>query len=205
MVNPPPLFGLILGGGRSSRMGRDKAALEYHGKPQLQHTFDLAKTICMEAFVSCRADQAQHPAFDGLPQIHDRFLGFGPMGGILSALLLHREAAFLVLACDLPFLDTSTLAQLVRLRNPEKTATAFLGHENLPEPLCAIYEPRAYAGFLGLMGQGIQCPRKALIRSDILALQPENAGALANVNRPEEFQAAVDGLKTPGPGNRAFA
>jgi molybdopterin-guanine dinucleotide biosynthesis protein A len=158
----------------------------------------------VEAFVSCRADQAQHPAFSGLPQIHDRFLGFGPMGGILSALLLRRDAAFLVLACDLPFLDEAALAQLVRSRNPDKTATAFLGHENLPEPLCAIYEPRAYAEFLGLMGQGIQCPRKALIRSDILSLRPENAHALANVNHPEEFQAAVDGLKIPRQGDRAF-
>jgi len=186
-------------------MGRDKASMEYHGKSQLRHAFDLAKSVCAEVFISCRADQAQDPAFTGLPQIHDRFLGFGPMGGILSALLSRREDAFLVLACDLPFLDTATLARLTALRNSNKTATAYIGHENLPEPLCAIYEPRAYAEFLVLMSQGIQCPRKALIRSDILTLHPENAHALANINRPEEFQAAMESLKAVTLGNRTLA
>lgn len=193
-MSDAPLLGLVLGGGKSSRMGRDKAALEYHGRSQLRHAFALAAKVCGEAFVSCRAEQASDTVFSGLPQIHDRFLGFGPMGGILSALATRREAAFLVLACDLPFLDHEALTHLVAARDPAKTATAFIGFENKPEPLCAIYEPRAFAEFLGFLGQGIQCPRKALMRSDVQLLDSGNGKFLENVNRPEEFAQALANL-----------
>ena len=191
-----PLLGLILGGGQSRRMGRDKASLAYHGKPQILYTWELLEKLGIKAFVSCREDQSDAESFKGLPQIHDRFLGFGPMGGILSALSLHRESAFLVLACDLPFLDTGTLAALIRARNPDKVATAYRGHEDLPEPLCAIYEPTAYAALLGFLGQGIHCPRKSLIRSDVELLEPIDAHALANINRPEEYDTAIQTLQT---------
>ncbi len=188
------LLGLVLGGGRSTRMGRDKASLSYHGKPQIVHAWELLRDAGLETYVSCRADQADVEGFRGLPQIPDRFLGFGPMGGILSALLSQRDAAFLAVACDLPFLDAGALSRLIAARDPAKIATAYLGHENLPEPLCAIYEPSAYSALLGFVGQGLHCPRKALIRSDIRALAPERAEALANVNRPEEYEAAREAL-----------
>ena len=193
-MSDAPLLGLVLGGGKSTRMGRDKASLAYHGKPQIVHAWELLRGLGMEAFVSCRADQAEAEGFRGLPQIQDRFLGFGPMGGILSALALRRDAAFLVLACDLPHLDSETVSALIAARNPAKIATAYRGYQDLPEPLCAIYEPAAYAALLGFMGQGIDCPRKSLIRSDIELLAPYDAHALANVNRPEEYSAAMTAL-----------
>ena len=191
-----PLKGLILGGGQSKRMGRDKASIIYHGKPQILHTWELLRSVGVEAFVSCRADQAESENFKDLPQIHDRFLDFGPMGGILSALLLHRDSAFLVLACDLPFLDAESLSTLIASRNPSKIATAYLSPEGLPEPLCAIYEPTAYPALLQFIGKGIHCPRKSLINSDIEGVVPENVHALANINRPEEYQAALESLKS---------
>ena len=190
-----PLLGLVLGGGKSSRMGKDKASLEYHGKPQILHTWELLRASGIETYVSCRADQAEAEPFLGLPQIHDRFIGFGPMGGILSALLTHREAAFVVLACDLPFFDSESLSALIAARDRSKMATAYLSPDGLPEPLCAIYEPAAYAGLLGFVGQGIHCPRKALRNSDILGMAPENIHVLANINRPEEYAAALDSLR----------
>jgi molybdopterin-guanine dinucleotide biosynthesis protein A len=192
------LLGLVLGGGKSTRMGRDKASLAYHGKPQIVYAWELLQGLGIEAFVSCRADQADAENFRGLPQIHDRFLGFGPMGGILSALLSRRDAAFLVLACDLPHLDAETLSALIAARDPSKIATAYLGHENLPEPLCAIYEPSAYSALLGFVGQGLHCPRKSLIRSDIRTVAPAHEHALANVNRPEEYEEAVKELTRSG-------
>src|SRR4051812_48306686 len=112
-----PLLGLVLGGGQSRRMGRDKASLAYHGKPQIVHAWELLRQAGLEAYVSCRTDQAEAEGFQGLPQISDRFLGFGPMGGILSALLFRRDAAFLVLACDLPFLDKEALSHLIATRD----------------------------------------------------------------------------------------
>lgn len=190
-----PLLGLVLGGGQSSRMGKDKASLNYHGKPQIRHALELLASAGIESYVSCRADQSESENFRGLPQIHDRFIGFGPMGGILSALLFRRNAAFLVLACDLPFFDAPSLSALIAARNPAKISTAFLSPDGLPEPLCAIYEASSYSELLAFVGRGIHCPRKALINSDIQGLAAENPHALANINRPEEYQAALDSLR----------
>jgi len=191
----PPLFGLVLGGGQSRRMGRDKASLAYHGKPQIVHAWELLREAGLQAYVSCRSDQVEAEGFRGLPQIPDRFLDFGPMGGILSALLFRREAAFLAVACDLPFLDAGALSDLIAARDPSKIATAYLSPGGLPEPLCAIYEPTAYPKLLEFMGQGIHCPRKALCNSDILGINSTNTEALANVNHPEEYEAAQETLR----------
>ncbi|MBW8887076.1 MAG: NTP transferase domain-containing protein [Fibrobacteres bacterium] len=187
-----PLYGLVLGGGRSERMGTDKAALAYHGKPQIRHSLELLEPLCARAFVSCRAEQAADPVFAGLPQIHDAFLGMGPMGGILSALRAHPGAAFLVIACDLPFLDAATLESLARGREPLRAATAFAGpQDGLPEPLCAIYEPRAYARALQLLGQGVDCPRKFILNSSAAILTAPDMRALRNVNDPGDYREAL--------------
>lgn len=192
-----PLYGLVLGGGRSARMGTDKAALAYRGKPQSEAALDLLRPHCARAFLSCRADQADLPGFRGLPQIHDTFSDLGPMGGILSALRAHPGAAFLVLACDLPWLDAATLDALVAGRDPLKVATAFAGPQGgLPEPLCAIYEARAYARALQLLGQGMDCPRKLILNSSVRLLPAPDARALRNANLPEDRDAA---LKSFGP------
>jgi molybdenum cofactor guanylyltransferase len=191
----PPLYGLVLAGGRSTRMRMDKASLAYHGKPQAEHCLDLLAPLCLQSFLSCRMDQADQPGFAGIPQIRDSFLDMGPMGGILSALRAHRHAAFLVVACDLPHLDEATLRRLVSKRAPRKSATAFLGSgDGLPEPLCAIYEPRSYPVLLKFVGEGIHCPRKALLKSDFRRVKPLRPEALTNVNHPDEFREALKNL-----------
>lgn len=190
-----PLYGLVLVGGRSARMRADKASLVYHGKPQAEHCLDLLATHCAQSFLSCREDQAGAAGFAGMPQIHDTFLDMGPLGGILSALRAHRRAAFLVVACDLPFLDRPTLAALVAGRDPLKIATAFSGsQEGLPEPLCAIYEPGSYGRMLQLMGQGVSCPRKFLLNSSSRILTPPDLRSLINANDPEAYSQALRAL-----------
>lgn len=190
-----PLYGLVLGGGRSSRMRTDKASLRYHGKPQTEHCLDLLAAHCGQSFLSCRADQADQPGFAGLPQIHDSFLDMGPLGGILSALKAHRNAAFLVIACDLPYLDAQSLATLAAGRDPFKIATAFAGPQaGLPEPLCAIYEPRCYPRALQLLGQGLSCPRKVILNSSSRILPAPDTRALHNANDPQSYREAVQTL-----------
>jgi len=189
-----PLYGLVLGGGRSTRMRSDKASLIYHGKPQTEHCLDLLSVHCAQSFLSCRSDQSDQPGFSGHPQIHDTFFDMGPLGGILSALKAHPRAAFLVVACDLPFLDGPSLAALVAGRDPSRIATTFAGPQNgLPEPLCAIYEPGCYPRALLLREQGISCPRKVILNSSNRILPAPDLRALLNANDPETYR---DALKT---------
>ncbi|HEY0683742.1 MAG TPA: NTP transferase domain-containing protein [Steroidobacter sp.] len=193
-----PLFGLVLAGGASTRMQRDKAAIEYHGQSQLHWTFHLLSHVCAATFVSVRPDQREEPTRAGLPQIVDRQPGIGPIAGITAALQAHPKAAWLVVACDLPFLNEQTLRHLIEHRDPHKLATAYKSsHDGLPEPLCAIWEPAAREPLLAYLAAGKQCPRKFLINADTLLLDLPDARALDNVNTADEYRATVTELGAP--------
>lgn len=188
-----PLYGLVLAGGKSQRMGQDKGLMDYHGQPQREHIAQELSSFCERVYVSGRMDQEISSTFTFLP---DTFTGLGPFGGILSAFRAHPDAAWLVVACDLPLLDQSTLEHLVSARNLSKLATAFNSPVNsFPEPLIAIWEPRAYVALLQFLAQGYSCPRKVLINTDVELIDAQNPKALMNVNRPEEYEQVMSVLK----------
>ncbi len=187
-----PVYGLILAGGSSSRMQRDKAVLRYAGKSQLDRAFELASRHVARVFVSVRASQTADPARAQRPMIVDSVAGEGPIVGIRSALAAHPEAAWLVLACDLPFLSDAALSQLLRERDAGGLATAFRSaHDGLPEPLCAIWEPASARVLTSYQDEGGRCPRKFLIRHAAKLLEPLDRRALDNVNTPEEYAEAA--------------
>lgn len=190
-----PVYGLVLSGGRSSRMGRDKAALTWHGEAELRRAVRLLGPHCSQVFVSCRADQAQDELRRDFPQIHDRFLDFGPLSGIMSAQHAHPQAAWLVLACDLPFLDEQALGALLAARDPFRFATAFQGSDDLPEPLCTIYEPKSRARFLQFLAAGYDCPRKLLINSRIALAKPISPRSVENVNEADSVSEVEHALR----------
>jgi molybdopterin-guanine dinucleotide biosynthesis protein A len=191
------VYGLILAGGSSSRMHRDKASLPYQGRSQLDRAFELASRHVSPVFVSVRADQTADPTRAHRPMIVDCVAGEGPTVGIRSAFTAHPHAAWLVLACDLPFLSDAVLSQLMRERDTDSVATAYRSaHDGLPEPLCAIWEPAAAAALAAYQAGGGHCPRKFLIRHTARLLEPLDARALDNVNTPEEYAQALATLET---------
>ena len=194
-LKPENLNGLILAGGFSKRMGQDKALLNYHGKPQVEFAYQLLKPFCREVLISIRPDQAQQAHYTQFPQLNDlpQYSNMGPLGGIASALTLCPDRAWLVLACDLPFVSTKTIAYLLANRDPQKMATAFISaHDQLPEPLCAVWEPQGLSIIEQFLKEGIQCPRKILLKSSHAHLLPlPDPVWLDNVNSPEEYQQAA--------------
>jgi len=182
------LNGLVLAGGKSLRMGYDKSSIEWHGKEQRYYMADLLKQYCDEVFISCRADQ-QNEVDSHYKTLPDTFVDLGPYGAILSAFREKPDAAWLVVACDLPLLDAEILQDLVAHRNPSAVATTFESpFDGLPEPLITIWEPKAYPVLLSFLSQGYTCPRKALRNNDVHIIKAENADALRNVNTPEELE-----------------
>jgi molybdopterin-guanine dinucleotide biosynthesis protein A len=183
--------GLILCGGRSTRMQQDKSTIAYHGMPQWQYLYNLLQSLVPEVYLSCRADQ--QPDFtDHIPVITDSVPGAGPIVGLLSAHAAFPDDAWLVLACDLPLISLQSLSFLVHARQPEKDATAFLSSfNNSPEPLIAIWEAK---GLELLKNSGKSCPRKALLQADVLILENPYPTEQFNANTPEEMQAAKDQL-----------
>ncbi len=185
----PSLKGLVLAGGKSQRMGTDKGLISYHGKPQREYMAEQLAPLCSAVALSCRPGQ-QEEMDSNFPLLPDTFMGLGPFGAILSAFREDPNAAWLVVACDLPFLGQDTLEYLLANRNPAKLATAFLNPAtDFPDPLVTIWEPRAYPALFSFLAQGFSCPRKVLINSDIELLTIPSAEALRNVNTKAEYAA----------------
>ena len=196
-MNASALYGLVLTGGRSERMQRDKANLEYGGKLQLERAMGLLTPLVARSFVSLRSDQLQDPQRAAYDTITDIRQDLGPIGGIHAALHAYPDQGWLVLACDLPFLDRETLQYLIAHRAPARVATAFRSSfDGKPEPLCAIFEPRSREIIEQSLAQGQQCPRALLSRTDVELLDLPNARALDNINTGAEYAAAQAVLGT---------
>jgi molybdopterin-guanine dinucleotide biosynthesis protein A len=190
-MSAPQLYGLVLTGGRSRRMQRDKASLEYAGKSQLARAMDLLTPLVARSFVSVRSDQLRDPQRSAYDTIADIRPNLGPIGGIHAALHAYPECGWLILACDLPFLDRATLQYLIAHRASARVATAYRSSfDGEPEPLCAIFEPCSREIIEQSLAGGQQCPRALLSRSDVELLELPNARALDNINTGEEYAAA---------------
>ena len=173
------LNGLILSGGLSTRMGEDKRLIKYHDKTQEQYLFNLLTPYCSEVYVSINENQQTD-----LPHIFDLDLSVkSPVVGIISAFDKHPETAWLVVACDMPFVNQEVIEYLIKHRNPEKFATAFENpEEHFPEPLLTIYEPKIYEKLQEAINEGRKSPMKILQELAIKLLEVPDNKTLMNIN-----------------------
>ena len=191
-MNKPPLYGLVLAGGRSKRMGRDKALLEHEGESQLARMMALLGECVDRAFVSTSNEQRDEPERRRFDQIVDRYADMGPLAGILSAMDEYPRADWLVVACDLPNIDAMTLRHLIDKQSSEHPFTAYISsHDGLPEPLCAVYRSGTDTVLREFVDDGIRCPRKILIRSDTCLIEQLDPRSLDNVNTPDDLAGSI--------------
>tara|TARA_B110000495_G_scaffold188546_1_gene188855 strand:- start:314 stop:946 length:633 start_codon:yes stop_codon:yes gene_type:complete len=193
-TNASPIYGLILAGGHSRRMGKDKAELSYQpdGLPQWLATTGLLSPLVEKTYISVRSDQTLRGA-DALalgqllPDVAD---SQGPLSGILTAMSLHPDAAWLVVACDLPLLTGTVIEFLLRHRGIASALAYRSNFDSLPEPLCTLYEPAMKPVFERYLAADMRCPRKVLIKEadHVQLLDLPQADALDNANTPEDFE-----------------
>lgn len=187
-LSSTPLYGLVLAGGRSIRMGQDKGNMQWHGKAHRYYMGDMLSEICDKVFISCR--QGQEAEVGGeFDTITDSIDGKGPLIAIRSAFAAFPNTAWLIVACDLPLLDRATLQQLISERDKSKIATTFKSpFDGLPEPLITIWEPESAEVLRRHMEDGFTCPRKALIRNEerVKIVIATDERSLSNANTPED-------------------
>lgn len=187
------LYGLVLAGGKSTRMGEDKGLMEWHGKAQRYHAADLLAEYCDDVYLSCRPDQVAEILKSGYKVYPDESGVVGQYGALITAFSNEPEVAFLVVACDMPFLDARALSFLVNSRDSNLYATAYKNPDNgMPEPLAAIWEPISKKMLINNLSKEISCPRKALMSviSDVKLIEPEFTTSIMNVNTPEHANKA---------------
>lgn len=184
-----PLYGLVLAGGYSRRMQKDKGSLEYFdGMTQRQRGYQLLQPHCEKVYISCRKEQSRKMEH---PYLEDRFLNMGPLGGILTAFSHEPNAAWLVMACDFPFLTEKSILHLCENRHPLRAATAFAQERTKdPEPLLAVWEPRSYRILTDAVARGNLSPLRVLRYADTHLLKPLGGDEMTNANTPEEFESA---------------
>jgi molybdopterin-guanine dinucleotide biosynthesis protein A len=171
-------------------MKQNKSLIVYHGQAQWLHLYHLLQNYCEETYVSCTEKNAT--LYAPKPLIVDQLLGYGPLSGIISALLKFKNKAIMVLACDLPLMNEQCIEQLISERDASKMATTFFNEESgFLEPLITIYEPKALSIMLSMLTQDYTCPRKMLMQNDIKIIKPKNAKALKNINFTEEKEEII--------------
>lgn len=186
----PPLRGLVLAGGTSSRLGCDKAGIVHGGATLLDRAADLLAGLALTVHVSVRPDQLDDPLRGRFRLVADERAGLGPAAGLLAAHRLHADSAWLALACDMAWVTRGMLERLVASRDPARAATAFRSAtDGRPEPLCAIYEPATLARFRARVEAGADpSPRRWLEAVDAVLLEAPPARALGSVNTPEDLE-----------------
>ncbi|MBL8200226.1 MAG: NTP transferase domain-containing protein [Chromatiales bacterium] len=196
----PPLRGLVLAGGQSLRMGVDKASLLVGGRTLLARSVGVLQPLVIAVHVGVRADQASDELRRRFAVIVDRPGMAGPAASLAAAWHHDPGCAWLVLACDMPAADHRLLEALVAARDPARGGTAWRGTEgDLPEPLCAIWEPATLARLAAAAGEAGEGPRSSsvspralLAAADPLLLNPARPGALHSVNTPADLHRYLE-------------
>lgn len=180
-------IGLVLVGGKSSRMKSAKAHLSFGEQPQWRVCEELLLPSCQSVYFSVSPQLVKAIPVEKHRLISDIFVEpIGPLGGIMSAFKKQPEAAFFVLACDLPFFDKMAAQFLLRQRNLKKKATVFVKDDEI-EPLCGIYEPAIFLDLAKSWSRGIYCPRRILSGLDVERVSAADEKWLTNINHAHEL------------------
>jgi len=180
--------GIIMAGGKSSRMGADKGLMTFHGKRLIEYAIDLLQPFCSEIIIS--TNQSGYEEF-GFRTVADVYLDCGPVGGLHAALGETHFDHNLVISCDVPFVE-SELIEFLLSKTGDFEAVVPL-HERGIEPLVAVYRKEMASFFeIQLIEKNYKMQR--IIRScklnfvevdQLLAKYPR---LFYNVNRPEELE-----------------
>ena len=197
MDKKPVLNGLILAGGKSRRMGSDKALLSYDSSGELfiENLYSILSKHCNDVYFSL-SQQTQFSLPDNYKIIKDLQEPIGPMGGLISAFNTSPNAAWFVIACDMPRFDEATLSFLLDKRLPENQITVFKNLErNAVEPLCAIYEPTIKEALMEFYNKGGKSLSRFINTHDHLAVEMPSQNPLLNINTKEEYLLEISNNK----------
>jgi molybdopterin-guanine dinucleotide biosynthesis protein A len=190
----PQTAGIVLAGGKSTRLGRDKASEILLDRSLLQRAIDCLDGVVDEIIV-VKARQQSLPATisNTLVQVvEDAYPGTGPLGGIYTGLIAAEAPAAVAVACDMPLLQPALLAELLRLL-PGHDLVAPI-KEALPEPLCAAYAKSCIDPVRRKLEAGEYKASAYFDEVDALLLEPRvwqqfdpNGLSFLNVNREEDL------------------
>ena len=197
----------VLAGGKSRRMGSDKALLELYGRPLLEHMLELARSVCPQVCVVGNPEKFSRLA----PVIPDLYAGQGPLAGIHAGLTHSETNLNLILGVDLPFLEADFLSYLISQSRTSGSVVTVPVADGFAQTLCAVYRRE----FAELAGRALRAGRNKVdaifpqtsvrqVFDEELVKAGFGPGMFRNVNTPEDWRQAqqalrlVDGTKPLG-------
>lgn len=183
-VNVSHCDGFVLCGGRSQRMGRDKALLRYGNVPLVVHVAQQVREATGSAtLVGSRAlyGHLGWPVIEDEPGERN-----GPLGGMIAALAQSPAERNLIVACDMPWLQAAALADLVHFSSAADVVCARVEGRWL-EPLCAVYHRRCLPMLRQALGEGERAVRRILSRLTVEEWPVADGRLVANANTPEDW------------------
>jgi len=179
------MAGYVLVGGRSSRMGTDKALLRFRGAALAAH---VANTVAGAAGSATLIGDPQKYGHLGYPVLPDRSPGTGPLGGIESALSYTSADWNLVVACDMPAISAPFLRSLLdAAARAGADALVPSGPSGHPEPLSAVYHRRCLPAIRRALAAGVRKVTEALSGLQVAPWAVDDIACFDNLNTPEEW------------------
>lgn len=187
------LYGIVLCGGKSSRMGTDKSLLNYHGVEQRYHLYGLLKPFCEQTFISYDPkSQVPDAAFHSISDL-PVYSGKGPITGLLSAFALFPEKHMLLIGCDYPFLQAADISHFLSQIPSNAIAAAFYNyHDNCYEPVLAWYSSTAGILIAKYFDEGNTSLQKFLEKIGAYKVQPSDINVIRSIDTYEEYILAKE-------------
>lgn len=176
---------IVLAGGRSSRMGRDKSLLPVQGRPLIECLLQTLHPSFSRLMIS--ANDPDKYRFADVPVIADRLPGQGPLMGIASALEASRTELNFIIACDIPQINIPLMMKLMRLSSGFDAVIPV--HQGFPEPLFAVYRNTIAPILFTALNKGVRKITQALEPVRIRFVELSDEERIVNLNTPEEVNA----------------
>lgn len=190
MSSSKNITGVILAGGKSSRMGTDKGLLELNGKKIIEHIISAIQPVVDEIIIISNTDNYDYL---GLKVYSDIIKDRGPLSGIHSALSYSTNDMNLIVSCDMPFISSELLSYIVA--NAFDCEIAVPMYNGYAEPLCAVYSKKCIERFETLIAKNELKMRDVFhhfITKEVLILENlpfYNSKLFVNINTQDELNA----------------
>jgi len=190
-MNTKSITGIVLAGGRSSRMGSDKSLMVLNGKTLVEYAIDALKPLCNKVVISSNNFIYD---FTGCEVWPDELPERAPMIGIYSCLKRSETGINIILSCDMPLMSTEMLEYLLE-NSANHDITVPVHGDHFIEPLCGIYKKSSLEILKEFIDRGnfrlnecIQAASHQLVVADS-NLSFYTPGLFSNMNSPEDFRS----------------
>jgi molybdopterin-guanine dinucleotide biosynthesis protein A len=189
------LYGLVVCGGKSSRMSSDKSLLHYHDKAQRYHLYEIMQSLCERVFISCNKYQkADIPSEYEVLVDEPEYENIGPMAALLTAFKHFPDINFMMIGCDYPLIDRQHLELLSKLNQTTQARSYFNIDNQVYEPLLCVYHSSLKSKLEYCFKNGTYSLQKILRKLSAEIIIPDDILIIKSIDTIDEYKKTLKQL-----------